>query len=164
MMLEARFVTLSIVCVCVTGSIAPQPVAAEAAKLISPPDGATLTCPVDKLHINVGPTPETKIFEIRIEGEGKVVKQGIRLSQGIGSQWNLKDFSPGQTYFVRARWVLPGASWSEARSFKVDMIGAIPGAAKQAEIFSPTPGQHFPLSKGVVFKGSPHPDCPGLRV
>jgi hypothetical protein len=164
-MLQGRFVTLSILGGCMTASMASEAVATDAAKLISPLDGATLNCPLDKLHIDVEPTPETKIFEIQIKtAQGGVVKRGIRLSQGIDSQWNLKEFAPGETYGVQARWVLPGAQWGKARTFKVGTVGPFPGTAKQPEIFSPAPGQHFPLSKGVVFKGSPHPDCPLLIV
>jgi len=163
-MLQGRFVTLMLGA-CMTASMASEAGAADAAKLTSPADGATLDCPVGKLHIDVEPTPETKIFEIQIRtAQGKLVKQGIRLSQGIGSQWDLKEFAPGKTYSVLARWVLPGAQWGKARTFKVGMVGAFPGTAKQPEIYSPTPGQHFALSKGVVFKGSPHPDCPLLGV
>src|SRR3954462_13827052 len=53
-MFQGRLVALMLGA-CMTASMASEAGAADAAKLTSPADGATLDCPVGKLHIDVEP-------------------------------------------------------------------------------------------------------------
>jgi hypothetical protein len=116
----------------------------------------------DQLHIDVASHPLYRVFEIKIASNGAIVSSGLRLSQGIGSHWSLKDYSFAK-YYLSARWNQSGAKWADS-TFNVDMSGYLPGADKAPEIGQPLLGQHFKSSVGVTFRGDPHPVCSGLPV